>query len=56
MAEYRVLSKSVINNTVVDEGEIVEWDVKVYGEPGDNLEPVKKTRAKPSKDAEPEQA
>jgi hypothetical protein len=41
MAKYRVKEKSFINNVLVEEGAIVEYD----GEPSDNLEPVSK-RAK----------
>ena len=36
MAKYRVLQKSFINNAIVEEGEIVDYD----GEPGPNLEIV----------------
>jgi hypothetical protein len=34
MAQYRVLQKSFINNAIVEEGEVIEYD----GEPSDNLE------------------
>lgn len=37
MAQYRVLTKSFINNSVYEEGAIVEYD----GKPGSNLELVK---------------
>jgi hypothetical protein len=37
MAQYRVVQKSFINNTIVEEGAIIEFD----GEPGANLELVK---------------
>lgn len=40
MAKYRTLSKSFINNTIVEEGEIVEYD----GKPGSNLELIKETK------------
>lgn len=36
MAKYRVLTKSFINNALVEEGEIVEYE----GIPHDNLEPI----------------
>ena len=36
MAQYKVLQKSFINNNIVEEGEIVEYD----GKPGTNLEPM----------------
>lgn len=34
MAQYKVLAKSFINNTIVEEGAVVEYD----GKPGTNLE------------------
>lgn len=34
MAKYRVLVKSYINNSIAEEGEVVEYD----GKPGSNLE------------------
>lgn len=34
MAKYRVLEKSFINNTIAEEGDVVEYD----GKPGKNLE------------------
>lgn len=34
MAQYKVLAKSFINNTIVEEGDTVEYD----GKPGTNLE------------------
>jgi hypothetical protein len=40
MAQYRVLQTSFINNALVQEGEVVEFD----GEPGSNLEPLKKSK------------
>jgi len=44
MAQYRVLQKSFINNAIVEEGAIVEYD----GESSDNLElipePVKTSK------------
>lgn len=44
MAQYKVLQKSFINNNIVEEGDIVEYD----GKPGTNLEPMKSKRsAKP---------
>lgn len=36
MAKYRVLTKSFINNAIVEAGELVEYD----GTPGSNLELV----------------
>ena len=36
MATYRVLVKSYINHSIVEEGAIVEYD----GEPAENLEPI----------------
>jgi hypothetical protein len=36
MAQYRVKERSFINNTIVEEGEIVEY----AGRPGSNLEPI----------------
>ncbi len=34
MPQYRVLAKSFINNTIVEEGEVIEFD----GKAGSNLE------------------
>jgi hypothetical protein len=54
MAKYRVLSKSFINNTIVEAGEVVEYT----GKPGSNMElvedekPVAKAKGK-AKDAAP---
>jgi hypothetical protein len=47
MAKYRVLVKSYINSTIVEAGEVVEYD----GKPGSNLELVEgdKPDAKPAK-------
>lgn len=47
MAKYRVLTKSYINNSIVEAGELVEFD----GKPGSNLELVEgdKPEAKPVK-------
>jgi len=48
MPQYKVLAKSFINNSIVEEGEIVEYD----GKPGSNLElidddkPKSKAKAK----------
>lgn len=42
MAQYRVLHTSFINNTLVREGDIVEFE----GDAGANLEPLKKEPAK----------
>jgi len=36
MAKYRVITKSFINNSLVDEGTVVDFD----GVPSDNLEPL----------------
>lgn len=52
MAQYRVLAKSFINNSIVEEGDVVEYD----GKPGSNLELVKAEAApapKKSKGKEP---
>lgn len=38
MPQYRVLQKSFVNNRIVEEGEVVDYD----GDPGPNLESVKK--------------
>lgn len=40
MAQYKVLQKSFINGSIVEEGAIVEFD----GTPHENLEPVKKAK------------
>ena len=40
MAQYKVLQKSFINNNIVEEGEIVEYD----GKAGTNLELIKQKR------------
>lgn len=40
MPQYKVLQKSYINNRIVEEGEIVEYD----GKPGTNLELIKQKR------------
>lgn len=47
MAKYRVLAKSFINNTIVEVGEVVEYD----GQPGRALELIddSKPEAKPAK-------
>lgn len=47
MAKYRVLAKSFIGNTLVEEGTVVDYD----GEPGPNLEPMDKQATKAAKDA-----
>ena len=39
--KYKVLTKSFINGSIVEEGEIVEYD----GRPGSNLEPVVEDKA-----------
>jgi hypothetical protein len=50
MAQVRVLQKSYINNRIVEEGEIIEYD----GELSENLEPVKKgKKAAESPSADP---
>lgn len=36
MAKYRVLTKSFINNSLVEEGAVIDYD----GVPSDNLEPM----------------
>jgi len=48
MPRYLVLAKSFINNTIVEEGEVVEYD----GKPGSNLELVKATKSKTEAKAE----
>lgn len=47
MAKYRVLTKSFINNTIVEAGALVDYD----GKPGSNLELVEgdKPEAKQAK-------
>ncbi len=47
MAKYRVKVPSFINHSLVNEGDIIEFD----GIPGDNLEPVDKAAEKAAKDA-----
>jgi hypothetical protein len=42
MPQFRVLAKSFINNRIVEEGEVVEFD----GEPGSNLEAIKPAKGK----------
>ena len=42
MPKYKVLTKSFINNTIVEEGEIVDYD----GKPGTNLELVEDDKPK----------
>ena len=49
MAQYKVLEKSFINNSIAEEGDIVEYD----GTPGTNLEPLK-TKRSPKTDASDE--
>jgi hypothetical protein len=49
MARYRVLQKSFINDAIVEEGEIIEYD----GEAGANLELVDAKQAKGGADKEP---
>ena len=49
MAQYKVLEKSFINNSIAEEGDIVEYD----GTPGTNLEPLK-TKRSPQSDASDE--
>lgn len=52
MAQYRVLAKSFINDRIVEEGDIVDYD----GETSDNLEPVKgkAKKADPATDPAPD--
>ena len=45
MPKYRVLAKSFINNTVVEEGAVVEYD----GQPGSNLELLEPAKAEGDK-------
>lgn len=50
MPKYRVLAKSFINNSIVEEGEIVEY----AGRAGSNLELIKEDKPrKPAKGAVP---
>lgn len=37
MPRYRVLTKSFINNTIHEEGAVIDYD----GKPGSNLKPVR---------------
>lgn len=49
MPKYKVLAKSFINNSIVEEGEIVDYD----GKPGSNLERIKDDKPRGGrKDAE----
>ena len=51
MPKYRVLAKSFINNAIVLEGDVVDFD----GAPGSNLEPYEPARKGRGKSAsEPE--
>jgi hypothetical protein len=45
MAQYRVLTKSFINNSIQEEGAIVEYD----GKPGSNLELIDDGKSEPQK-------
>lgn len=45
MATYKVLTKSFINGSIVEEGEFVDYD----GKPGSNLELVKAEKGKRTK-------
>lgn len=47
MAQYRIKTKSFVNNGIREEGEIVEYE----GIPGDNLEPMDKPAEKAVKAA-----
>lgn len=49
MAKYRVMEKSYINNQLVEEGQVVDYDGEVSG----NLEPIKQTKGKGSDPTEP---
>jgi hypothetical protein len=40
MARYRVLEKSYINDRLVEEGEIIEYELPAGGMAGSNLEPI----------------
>lgn len=42
MPKYKVLAKSFINNSIVEEGDIVDYD----GKPGSNLELVEGDKPK----------
>lgn len=45
MAQYRVLTKSFINNAIREEGDVVEYD----GKPGSNLELIEDEKPKSQK-------
>lgn len=47
MPKYKVLAKSFINNSIVEEGEVVEYD----GKPGTNLELIEDGKPKRGKKA-----
>lgn len=47
MPKYKVLAKSFINNSIVEEGDIVEYD----GKPGSNLELIEDDKPKRGKKA-----
>ena len=48
MPQYRVVQKSFINNRIVEEGEVIDYD----GEASDNLEPLKPAKkGKPAEEA-----
>lgn len=42
MPKYKVLAKSFINNSIVEEGDVVDYD----GKPGSNLELVEEDKPK----------
>ncbi len=48
MAKYRVLQKSFIGNSMVEEGAVIEYD----GIPHDNLEPIDKAAKAAVKESE----
>lgn len=45
MPQYRVLAKSFINNTIVEEGDVIEFD----GKAGSNLELIENDKPAASK-------
>ena len=51
MAKYKVLKKSFINNTIVEEGQIIEFD----GKAGSNLELIKDDKKNKKEEAKSEE-
>jgi hypothetical protein len=52
MAKYKVLTKSFINDRIVEEGDVVDYD----GVAGPNLEPVKGKKAAQAAADSPEES